>query len=254
MKSISFLKISASLVAFAAMVATSGVQAATPNKAELGKAEVKQVVGSANVKAGDSIAEGQTITTGPESGVEIWLGDNGQLLRISENSSVTVEELKLIKDGGNTDAITTLNLKQGGLVGDVKKLSAASKYNVKHAQGVAGIRGTAFAIIPGLGVICNSGTVVATFTVNGVASAPITLGPNQVALPPTTPGGPPTIVTVTPEMAAALNRIAELFKHIKSGGPNGPRGGREPVVVISAFSGEPNATGTTTTPHHPIND
>ncbi|MCD6051243.1 MAG: hypothetical protein K0Q55_2646 [Verrucomicrobia bacterium] len=253
MKSISFLKISASLVAFAAMVATSGVQAATPNKPELGKAEVKQVVGQANVKAGDSITEGQTITTGPESGVEIWLGENGQLLRISENSSVTVEELKLIKDGGNTDAITTLNLKQGGLVGDVKKLSSASKYNVKHAQGVAGIRGTAYAILPGQGVVCNSGTVLVTFTVGGVASAPITLGPNQVALPPSTPGGPPTIVQVSPQVAGILATIAERFQNRRGGPQGGPRGGRDIQVVVSAFSGEQNATGTPP-PHHPNND
>jgi hypothetical protein len=238
MKPISFIKISASLLAMVAMVATTSLQAAAPaNNITKGKGEVKKSVGTTNVKEGQVLKDGDKITTGPNSAVEIWLGVNGQLLRIPENSEVLIEELTVEKVANEAEpkVTTKLELKSGGLIGEVKKLSKASNYEVKHAQGVAGIRGTEYAIFPGQGVICTSGTVVVRFMVNGIPSAPITLGPNQVALPPAQPGGPPIIVPVSPEMARFLARVAEIL--YPGGRVRGPGNrGRDVRVVVSAFA------------------
>lgn len=246
MKPFSFLKISASVVAFVAMVASSSLQAATPGDAPIkGKAEVKAVVGQANVKLGQILQEGDTITTGPEGYVELWLGDNGQMVRVDKDSSLTLDELVILKKTADgADFKTTLNLKKGGLVGEAKKISAASKYEVKHAQGVAGIRGTEYAVLPNKGVVCTKGTVVVTFMVNGVPSAPITLGPNQVALPPAQPGGVPRIVTVSPEVADALNAIAEAFQNLRRNQRGPFVRGRDVEVVVSAFAEADSGTPT----------
>ena len=235
MKPISFLKISASLLAMVAMVTTTSLQAATPgNNVTKGTAEVKKVAGSANVKVGQVLNEGDTISTGPDSAVEVWLGDNGQLLRVAAESTVMFKELTLEKVAGDKEikATTRLDLQKGGLVGEVKKLSKASQYEVKHAQGVAGIRGTEYAIFPGQGVVCMGGTVVVNFVVNGIPSAPITLGANQVALPPARPGGPPIIVTVSPKIAQILGQIAERLN--PGGRVRGPSArGRDVQVIVS---------------------
>lgn len=235
MKPISFLKISASLLAMVAMVTTTSLQAAAPaNNITKGKAEVRKVAGNASVKSGQILEEGDTITTGPNSAVEVWLGDNGQLLRIAENSTVVFDKLTLEKVAGDPEikATTKLDLKKGGLVGEVKKLSKASQYEVKHAQGVAGIRGTEYAILPGKGVVCTSGTVVVNFVVNGIPSPPITLGANQVALPPAQPGGPPIIVTVSPEFATFISNLIETLN--PGGRFRGPGArGRDIQIVVS---------------------
>ena len=238
MKPISFIKISASLLAMVALVTTTSLQAAAPaSNITQGKAEVKKVVGSASVKPGQILEAGAKITTGPDSAVEIWLGENGQLLRVDENSDVLIEELTLEKVAGDPEikATTKLDLKKGGLVGEVKKLSKASQYEVKHAQGVAGIRGTAYAILPGQGVICASGTVVVNFVINGIPSPPITLGANQVALPPAQPGGAPIIITLPPEVSRAISRLVKRLN--QRDGQNGPGArDRDVQVVISAFA------------------
>jgi len=244
-------KLSTSILAFAALVVTTSLQAATEN----GKAEVKIIKGgvasysSAEVKTGilkvgQVLGEGVTVTTGPGVVVELNLGENGQILQIIENSSVSIDELKVDKTAADTVAKTSLTLKQGGLIGNVKKLSQASDYKVKYAEGVAGIRGTKWAILPGKGVVCTDGGVKVTYVIDGKTSPPVTLAPNQVALPPLVAGGPVRVITVTPEIARFLAYVAEQFNGRPGGDRrDGPR--RDIQVVISANSGHNAETETT---------
>ncbi|MGV3757789.1 MAG: FecR domain-containing protein [Verrucomicrobiota bacterium] len=242
MKAFSFLKISASLLAFAALLSATGVQAANPGAADLtpGVAKILDFKGTvtfvkngkvAVLQKGDTLGEKDTVSTvGVGSEVKLDLGDNGGELNVVEDTTVVIDSLKLNK---NKDAETTLDLKKGGLIGNVKKLSAASKYEVKHAQGVAGIRGTLWAVLPGQGVICAQGSVLVTFVVNGVALPPITLGPGQMVLPPA-PGQAPIVINIPPALAT---RLAIAFNE-RGDRPGGPRGGRRDVrVIVSAFAG-----------------
>ena len=66
--------------------------------------------------------------------------------RVMEDSVLAIDKLTIAQTGADTVTETQLDLKAGRLFGTVKKLSAASKYEVKIPNGVAGIRGTIYFI------------------------------------------------------------------------------------------------------------
>jgi hypothetical protein len=65
-------------------------------------------------------------------------------IRIFDNSVLSVDKLTLTATGADTVTDTELDLKAGSILGTVKKLTPASKYEVKVPNGVAGIRGTIY--------------------------------------------------------------------------------------------------------------
>jgi hypothetical protein len=66
------------------------------------------------------------------------------VVRIWENSALGIDKLTKMQTGAETVSETQLDLKAGRVTGSVKKMSAASKYEVKLPNGVAGIRGTTY--------------------------------------------------------------------------------------------------------------
>ncbi len=68
------------------------------------------------------------------------------VVRIWENSALGIDKLTTQQTGAEEVTDTQLDLKTGHISGSVKKMSAASKYEVKLPNGVAGIRGTLFDI------------------------------------------------------------------------------------------------------------
>lgn len=68
------------------------------------------------------------------------------VVRIWANSALGIDKLTAMQTGAETVSETQLDLKQGRITGNVKKMSAASKYEVKLPNGVAGVRGTLFDI------------------------------------------------------------------------------------------------------------
>ncbi len=65
-------------------------------------------------------------------------------VRIFENSVLGVDKLTTMQTGADVVSETQLDLRAGRIMGNVKKMSAASKYEVKLPNGVAGIRGTIY--------------------------------------------------------------------------------------------------------------
>lgn len=65
-------------------------------------------------------------------------------IRIFDNSVLSVDKLTVTPTGADTVTDTELDLKAGSILGTVKKLDPASKYEVKIPNGVAGIRGTIY--------------------------------------------------------------------------------------------------------------
>lgn len=65
-------------------------------------------------------------------------------IRIFENSVLGFDKLTITQTGADRITETQLDLKHGRIFGTVRKLSAASKYEIKIPTGVAGIRGTIF--------------------------------------------------------------------------------------------------------------
>jgi hypothetical protein len=66
------------------------------------------------------------------------------VVRIWENSAVGIDKLTLTETGADVVTDTQLDLRAGHIFGNVKKMSAASKYEIKIPSGVAGIRGTTY--------------------------------------------------------------------------------------------------------------
>src|SRR5947209_15179673 len=68
------------------------------------------------------------------------------VIRLWADSILGLDKLTSLQTGADVVTETQLDLKRGRLTGNVKKLSAASKYEVKLPNGVAGVRGTHFDI------------------------------------------------------------------------------------------------------------
>jgi hypothetical protein len=130
------------------------------------------------VRAGDVLRAGTVIQTSTEEGsyVDLVLGDvnasvpqpvtykpyipdsiatsstsfrptsEQNVVRIWANSALGIDKLTAMQTGAEMVTETQLDLKQGRITGNVKKMSAASKYEVKLPNGVAGVRGTTYDI------------------------------------------------------------------------------------------------------------
>jgi FecR-like protein len=68
------------------------------------------------------------------------------VVRLHENTALSIDKLGTMQTGADQVTDTQLDLKAGRITGNVKKMSAASKYEIKLPNGVAGIRGTAYDI------------------------------------------------------------------------------------------------------------
>ena len=111
-----------------------------------------------------TLLQGTSIITGTESSVVLDLGENGQTLVVRPNSTLSLDTLLLVPTGIEKAATTRLDIKRGSMAFSVKKLSAASKYEVRTANGVAGIRGSE-GVIYSTGVFqCTDGTLLVTVT------------------------------------------------------------------------------------------
>jgi hypothetical protein len=88
-------------------------------------------------------------------------------IRIFDNTVLAVDKLTKTTTGADTVTDTELDLKAGSILGTVKKLSPASKYEVKIPNGVAGIRGTIYFLSASGIVRVLSGSVVVAYVGSG---------------------------------------------------------------------------------------
>ena len=84
-------------------------------------------------------------------------------LRIFENTVLGIDKLSVTQTGADKVTDTQLDLKYGRILGTVKKLSAASRYEVKIPNGVAGIRGTVYTLSADGVLTVLDGTVVLAY-------------------------------------------------------------------------------------------
>jgi hypothetical protein len=122
-----------------------------------GTATVRAVHGSAKyssdggvwipLKPNTVLRSGTTIQTGGgDSRVDLHLPQNGPAIRVTANTTLTLERLTYANTGADDVIDTQLNLRTGRIQGNVKKLAAASKYEIKTPNAIAGIRGTEYDI------------------------------------------------------------------------------------------------------------
>jgi hypothetical protein len=97
------------------------------------------------------------------------------VLRVFADSVLAIDKLTKMDTGADQVTETQLDLRSGKIFGSVKKLSAASRYEVKIPNGVAGIRGTMFVITADGIVSVYSGSVVIAYTSTGPDGQPVTV-------------------------------------------------------------------------------
>jgi hypothetical protein len=164
----SLTKIIASVATLVALLAVASAQAV-----EVGKAVVRSVKGQAQyaegggawmaLKVGQTLQPGTQVKTGNDSAVDLFMDQNGPMVRLLENTTLGIDKLCFTPTGADTVVETQLDLKSGRIVGIVKKLAATSKYEVKTPNGVAGIRGTEYSISASGDVQVVSGSIVVVY-------------------------------------------------------------------------------------------
>ena len=150
-----------------------------------GRAEVQSVNGTAiyttaggpetPLKKGTVLTAGSVIKTGPESSVDLFLGNSAGTVRVTENTTLGLDTLKLTDTGAETVVEIQFNLPEGTILGDVNKMSPASKYEIKLPNGVAGIRGTKYRCSSTAYIVLLNGTMIFVFVPPGGNPTPYTL-------------------------------------------------------------------------------
>jgi hypothetical protein len=101
---------------------------------------------NANARVGRNFKAGTRITVGRRSGADLYLGENGPVLRMTENSKVQLVRLNMWRRQKETVVDTMIEVESGRVLGYVKPLSPESSYLIKTRGGIIRVRGTEFAI------------------------------------------------------------------------------------------------------------
>jgi len=196
-----------------------------------GKVEVRAIKGSAlysvsggpvaSLKVRAVLGAGTIIKTAADSTVDLFLGNSAGVVRIIENSTLGLDKLLITNTGADTVIENQLNLPEGTMLFNVNKLSAASKYEVKLPNGVAGIRGTKGRLSSNAFIVLIDGALVYVHVPQGGNPTPYSL-----SAPPPVYFSPAEGVKPAPE-----SLIAEVNRQF------GPQGEGFPELVIPPARG-----------------
>jgi len=96
------------------------------------------------------VAEPSKIGPAADSNVRGWVSYKAQsvqnVVRLKGDTVLAIDKLSASNMGVDATTDTELDLQKGTILGDVKKLSAASTYQIRTPNGMAAIRGTTFAL------------------------------------------------------------------------------------------------------------
>lgn len=136
----------------ALLLVVMGLPVLSPAQPATGWVEVRAMDGKASwstnggtpepLVVGTTLHAGSVVKTGPNSQVDLFFSPKIGLVRLTENSTLAVDQLSATETGADTKVEVELSLPDGDMYFRVNKLSKASRYEVKMPNGVAGIRGT----------------------------------------------------------------------------------------------------------------
>ncbi|HET7623791.1 MAG TPA: FecR domain-containing protein [Verrucomicrobiae bacterium] len=130
-------------------------------------------------------------------------------IHIYQNTVLGVDKLLVNQTGADTVTDTELDLKAGKILGTVKKLSAASRYEVKIPNGVAGIRGTIYTLSSDGILSVLSGSVVESYVAQDGSVNPVEVPEGQQYNPATG--------QVTPIPQSELNAMLRVLTELGIG-------------------------------------
>jgi hypothetical protein len=198
-----------------------------------GKAEVRAIKGNATaavaggpatpLKVGTALPPGSTIKTDSGSVVDLFLGNSAGVVRVTENTTLSIDKLNITETGADNVVELLMNLPDGTILGNVNKLSAASKYEIKLPNGVAGVRGTRYRCSSTMLFVLLEGTSIMVLAMPGVAPTPYTM----VAPPPVFFSPLEGVKPLPPEV---FQEVQQQF---------GPQGPGLPELTVPPGTGEP---------------
>lgn len=150
------------------------------------------------LSVGVKCQEGALLQTGHGSLVDLFLGDNGPVVRLTENTTLLVRTLQVDRTHADPVIDTELDLRAGRILANVKKLAAASKYIVNLPNCQISVRGTRFEAKDDGTVTVIEGQVVAKYRVANTDFEPVLVQAGQTATPPTTAETAPAVVAAPP--------------------------------------------------------
>lgn len=187
------------------------------------------------LKVGASLDAGTTVKTAANSEVDLYLKVNGPVIRITADTTLALKKLFFDDTGADVVIDTQLDLTNGRILGNVKKMAAASKYDVKVPTGTVGIRGTEYDISTTGAVTVLTGSVLVTYVSPAGVATQVTVNAGQTWNPPTTAEGPVSAPIPTP--AETTTNITGQFKDIVTVIP--PSDTTGPGVIIVQPKPEP---------------
>jgi len=159
---------------------------------------------------GQTLGAGNVIQTATDSKVDIVLGDRivdqivqtpsavglaadanvrgmisykasaeQNVISMQGDTVLAVDKLMISDTGVDAVSDTELDLRQGTIFGNVKKLSAASEYLIKTPNGIAGVRGTTFILSANGDITVIAGSMVASHTDSSGQVTTEVLGPGD---------------------------------------------------------------------------
>jgi len=214
------------------------------NGMKIGKATVRAVHGTVQYTINDgppmkvrvnmTLDPGATIITGPESYTDLSVNGISSVVRINADSKLVLKEMQYYGSLFSGDQQTMIDLKSGEILGNVKKISADSRYEINTPHGVAGIRGTDFQVTIKL---APDGRFLVTFTsVQGVVIVSALVGANAAPVVKTltsgqswTPGEGDVVATELVPLRQALRVLTVLAQYViftppPTPGPHNPFG------------------------------
>ena len=136
---------------------------------QAGKAVVKNILGAPSYSKDGShwdkinlnigFSPGVTLRTEKDSIVDLFLGVNGPVVRMGDNSTLCLDQLAFRKDAENVIIKTRLTLSEGFMFANVKPLADGSTYEVIAPGGVANIKGAEFRLSQNGELVVVDGTV-----------------------------------------------------------------------------------------------
>ena len=108
------------------------------------------------------------VAPAPDSPVTGLMGYNSMaeqnVIHLESNTVLAIDRLTVGDTGVDAVSDTELDLRQGTIFGNVKKLSATSQYLIKMPNGIAGVRGTTFVMSANGDITVISGSMVVSHT------------------------------------------------------------------------------------------
>lgn len=156
---------------------------------------------------GVKLAKGDVIKTGINSRVDLQMGNNAGVVRVAENSTLTIDGATVTKTGADVVTDTQLTLGSGGLYAKVNKLAKGSRYEITSPKGIAGIRGTSLYFGADGRLTVGKGTAGAAYPNNAGGVDTFVVNDGQTVSPTDNPPHPATVEElrrINEELTAAV--------------------------------------------------